>query len=121
MIDIAPHFIISVNFRDTEVIAQNQGDVIWRSVVRRGGVDWEFLLLDYLRAEYNLLVGRRTVEMIILGLASAREPGTQLVRGRDLTTQLPSVQEITCYEVSEALDEGVQSLMRDLTAIFEGR
>lgn len=102
-------------------MARNQDDIIWRGVIRRGGVDWEFQLKEYLRTKHNLLVGRQYLKKLILDIGSLSEPGTLVVRGRNLTTDLLAAQEITCFQVSEALDLEIQSLISDLTTIFAGR
>jgi rod shape-determining protein MreB len=96
-------FVISVNFRDTEVTARRKGEVIWRSEFREGGVDWIIAFMEYLRSKHNLLIGRKTAEKTIVEIGFTNEPLTIIIRGRDMNTGLPTAKEINSEHVSEGI------------------
>src|SRR5579859_5893571 len=101
---VAVRFVISVNYRVTEVSACRNGEVIWQSPISQGGVDWIFSLCNYLRLKHNLVIGRLTAESILVQIGFASEPLTMLIQGRDLNTGKPRAQEITAHHLTEAFN-----------------
>ncbi len=114
-------FVVSVNFRETEIRALRNEETVWRCVLSAGGVDWAFAVMEHLRSARDLLVGRRTAEVIIVDIGSAiplDEERTKKVRGRDLKSGLPTEVEVTSIQVREVLDSPLLSLKNDLVLTF---
>src|SRR5258708_9600096 len=97
-------FVISVNFRETEVTARRNGEVIWRSGYGDGGVDWIIAFMGYMRSKHDLLIGRRTSEKAIVSIGLTNELLMMIIRGRDLNTGLPTAKEINSEQVSEGIN-----------------
>src|SRR5258708_40118946 len=114
-------FVISVNFRDTDISFWRNGESVWQSRLSQGGVDAVIALMNHLRFAHNLLVGRYSAEHIILEIGSAAplDPSPAIiVRGRDLISGELSQLEITSEDVRDVLDFWLHSLSGHLSAIF---
>jgi rod shape-determining protein MreB len=114
-------FRISVSYRNTEISARRDQQTIWQNVLNIGGIDCIITLVDYLRFKRDLLVGRITAERIILEIGSAlplQEERTVVVRGRDLTSELPRALEITSIDVREAIAFKLNLLVDQIASIF---
>ena len=79
-------------------------------------------ILNYIKSEYNLLIGERTAEEVKIGIGSAiplKRRETVMVRGRDLITGLPHMIEISNDEITEALKEPLQTILQNLMTCLE--
>ncbi|NMA82732.1 MAG: rod shape-determining protein, partial [Epulopiscium sp.] len=71
-------------------------------------------IINYIKKEYNLMIGERTAEEIKLTIGSAYPTNveeTKQIRGRDLITGLPKTIDITSSEIMEALAEPVNAII----------
>jgi rod shape-determining protein MreB len=76
--------------------------------IPRGGTSIDQSIIEYVRKEYNLVIGERTAEEIKKNVATAIIPVKELqmeIRGRDLVKGLPKTITITSKEIYEILDE----------------
>lgn len=90
------------------------GIVVTKSV-RIGGDKMDEAIMQYMKRNYNMLVGERTAEDVKIKIGTVlegEETGSMNVKGRDLGTGVPKTVEIHCDEVRVALHEPV-SLMID--------
>ncbi|HSH25665.1 MAG TPA: rod shape-determining protein, partial [Massilibacterium sp.] len=70
--------------------------------------------IQYIKKEYNLMIGERTAEAIKfeIGSAGKLEAVEEMeVRGRDLVSGLPKTLTITSDEVAEALSDTVNAIV----------
>ena len=99
-------FTISVNYRDTEVSASEDGKVIWNTIGFMGGADWIFDVIQDLIINHNLLIGKMSADQMIKDIGSAiplAEERTKIVRGRDLTSGMPASKEISSIQLREVI------------------
>ena len=78
--------------------------------------------MQYIKRNYNLMIGERTAEEIKQEIGSAHPEfavGSREVRGRDLVTGLPKTIEITAGEILEALSEPVAMIVDALKMTLE--
>lgn len=71
-------------------------------------------IINYIRKNYNLLIGERTAEIVKIEIGSASEPeqiDNMEIRGRDLITGLPKTIEISAQEITEALKDTVSAIV----------
>jgi hypothetical protein len=122
-IDLRTEVSLTIDFRRAKLQAFHQGVQVYgqHGIGYVAGVDLAWVLMDYLRSRYSLLVGNATVEnaMIEIGSALPLTPeGTKLVRGRCLINGLPKQVEISSIEVRDAIVErlafSTQQLALDL-------
>ena len=106
--------IVDIGGGTTEVAVISLGGIVVARSARTGGDELDEALVDWVKKEYNLLLGERTAEQLKMAIGSAwpfsDEPNAE-IRGRDLITGLPKTVIITAAEVREALEEQVQRVV----------
>ena len=116
------NMIIDVGGGTTEVaIISLAGIVVTRSV-RVGGDEMDEAIIQYLKRNYNLMVGERTAEEIKKSIGSAyplKEEMALEVKGRDLIAGLPKTLRITSEEVREALSESISTIVEAVRITLE--
>lgn len=79
-------------------------------------------IIDYVRSEFQLLIGERTAEDVKIGIGSViplKDPLEKAIRGRDLATGLPREVMLTDSHVREALEPSFDSLMEAMKEVIE--
>ena len=78
--------------------------------------------MQYMRKNYNLMIGVLTAERIKIAIGSAypvRDDVKMEVRGLDMNGHVPKTVTITGEEAREALQEQVRSIAEKVHAVFE--
>jgi len=92
----------------------SMGGIVVARSARIGGDELDESIVNWVKKEYNLLLGDRTAEQLKMAIGSAwpfvDEPNAE-IRGRDLVTGLPKTVIITAGEVREAIEEPVQGIV----------
>lgn len=106
--------IVDIGGGTTEVAVISLGGIVVARSARVGGDELDESLVNWVKKEYNLLLGDRTAEQLKMAIGSAwpfsDEPNAE-IRGRDLVTGLPKTVVITAAEVREAIEEPVQAVI----------
>ena len=106
--------IVDVGGGTTEVAVISLGGIVVAKSARIGGDEFDEAIVNWVKKEYNLLLGDRTAEQLKMAIGSAwpftDEPNAE-IRGRDLVTGLPKTVIISAAEVREALEESVQGVV----------
>jgi rod shape-determining protein MreB len=106
--------VVDIGGGTTEVAVISLGGIVESRSIRIGGDELDEAIIDWVKKEYNLLLGERTAEQIKMAIGSAfpyeEEPAAE-VRGRDLLTGLPKTIVLTSPEVREAIEEPVQQIV----------
>ena len=106
----------------TDIAVMAQGRIIVRDSVKIGGDLFDDAIIRYIRRKHNLLLGELTAEDLKINVGSAVPRNEQFymeVTGRNLISGLPKVMRITSDEITEALDEPIQSLLEAIHAVLE--
>ena len=106
----------------TDIAVMAQGRIIVRDSVKIGGDLFDDAIIRYVRRKHNLLIGELTAEDLKINVGSAVPRNEQFymeVTGRNLISGLPKVMRITSDEITEALDEPIQSLLEAIHAVLE--
>ncbi|MDR3085323.1 MAG: rod shape-determining protein [Christensenellaceae bacterium] len=114
--------VVDIGGGTSEIAVISMNGIVTASSVRCGGQKMDEAIINYLRSEYNLLVGERTAEEVKIGIGSAistRRRETAQVHGRDLITGLPHTVEITNEQITEALHEPLSIIMNALRSCLE--
>jgi len=118
----AANMIIDVGGGTTEVaIISLAGIVVTRSV-RVGGDEMDEAIIQYLKRNYNLMIGERSAEEIKISIGSAyplKEEMAMQVKGRDLIAGLPKTLRITSEEIREALSESISTIIEAIRITLE--
>ena len=106
--------VVDIGGGTTEVAVISLGGIVVSRSVRVGGDEIDESIVNWVKKEYNLLLGDRTAEQLKMAIGSAwpfsDEPNAE-IRGRDLVTGLPKTVIITAQEVREAIEEPVQGVI----------
>lgn len=115
----AGNMIVDIGGGTTEVAVISLSGVVFSKSIRIAGDELDVAIVEYLKKNYNLMIGERTAEEIKIKIGSAYPMEEELsleVRGRDLVAGLPKMVTITSEEVREAISEPVRAIV-DLAKI----
>ena len=79
-------------------------------------------IINYIKREFNIMIGDRTAEEVKLDLGSAlplHGERRARIRGRDMVTNLPQTTEITSTQIYEAIQEPCQAILRAIKWVLE--
>ena len=114
--------IVDIGGGTTEVAIISLGIVTSRSI-RVGGDEMDESIVQYIKKNYNLMIGERTAEEIKIQIGTAfrdtAEPERMDIRGRDLVSGLPKTQEISADEIVSALADPVASILEAIKITLE--
>ncbi len=116
------NMVVDIGGGTSEVAVISLGGIVTSMSVRVGGDEMDEAVIQYVRKQYNLMIGERTAEdvKIKIGTAYKREDVVKMdVRGRDMISGLPRTVEITSDEIRDALSEPVQSIMEAIRITLE--
>jgi len=114
--------VVDIGGGTSEVAVISLGGIVASRSVRVGGDEMDQAIVQYVRRNFNLLIGDRTAEDIKIAMGSAyplAEDKKFHVRGRDLMTGLPKTVEMTTVQVREALTETVQLIVDTVKETLE--
>jgi len=118
----AANMIIDVGGGTTEVAIISLAGIVTSRSVRVGGDEMDEAIIQYLKRNYNLMVGERTAEDIKIAVGSAyplKEEMAMEVKGRDLIAGLPKILRITSEEIREALSESISTIVEAIRITLE--
>jgi rod shape-determining protein MreB len=106
--------VVDIGGGTTEVAVISLGGIVVSQSIRIGGDELDEAIINWVKKEYNLMLGERTAEQIKMAVGSAfpypDEPAAE-VRGRDLVSGLPKTIVLTSQEMREAIEEPVQAVV----------
>lgn len=108
------NMIIDVGGGTTEMAVISLSGIVFSRSIRIAGDEMDVAIIEYLKKNYNLLIGERTAEDVKIKIGSAYPLDEELsleVRGRDLVAGLPKMITITSEEIREALQEPVRAIV----------
>ncbi len=114
--------IVDIGGGTSEVAVISLGGVVTSMSVRVGGDEMDEAIIQYVRKQYNLMIGERTAEevKIKVGTAYEREENISMsIRGRDLVSGLPRNLEVNSVEIKGAIDEPVRSIVDAIRTTLE--
>ncbi|WP_282706306.1 rod shape-determining protein [Fuchsiella alkaliacetigena] len=117
------NMVVDIGGGTTEVAVISLGGIVTKQSIRVGGDEMDSSIVQYIKDNYNLMVGERTAESVKMEIGSAyiTEPESESVeiRGRDLVNGLPKTIKITSEEVQEALKEPVNDIVKAVKDTLE--
>lgn len=114
--------VVDIGGGTSEIAVVSLGGVVtWRSL-KAAGNEFDNNIIEYIREEFNILIGEQLAESIKIGIGSAMpldEPKEIEVRGRDLLTGLPKAIMINDKQVREAISRTVSKIIEAIKVILE--
>lgn len=109
------NMVIDIGGGTTEIAVIALSGIVTDQSIRTAGDEFTMDILDFIKREYNLLVGERTAEQIKIKVGAAIEdikdiPEALAVNGRDLVTGIPRQIEIHHGEIVRALDNSIKKI-----------
>jgi len=120
--EAAGSMIVDIGGGTSEVAVLSLGGVVASKSIRLGGDEMDQAIVQFVRRNFNLLIGDRTAEDVKIAMGSAYplpEDKKFHVRGRDLMTGLPKTVEMTTIQVREALSETVAAIVLTVKETLE--
>ncbi|MGM8214247.1 rod shape-determining protein [Bacillaceae bacterium W0354] len=106
--------IVDIGGGTTEVAVVSLGGTVITKSIKIAGNAMDQQIIQYIRQEYNVVIGESTAEKIKIELASAkktRENDRMEVFGRDLVTGLPKTINLRNEEVVIAVEKTVNAII----------
>lgn len=114
--------IVDIGGGTTEIAVISLGGVVaWKSL-RLAGNEFDNNIIEYVREEFNILIGEQVAENIKIQIGSAvpmEEPKEMEIRGRDLINGLPKAVMINDKQVREALSRTISKIIENIKTILE--
>jgi rod shape-determining protein MreB len=107
--------VVDIGGGTTEIAVVALAGIICDQSIRVAGDAFNMDILEYMRKNYNLLIGERTAERIKIEIGAAvkeldNPPEKIEVRGRDLMSGVPRVIHIGYEEIIPALDKSISKI-----------
>jgi rod shape-determining protein MreB and related proteins len=118
------HMIIDIGGGTTEIAVVALSGIVCDQSIRVAGDEFTADIVDYMRRQYNLLIGERTAEAIKINVGSALPelddaPEDYQVSGRDLMTGIPKQLVVTYGEIAHALDKSISKVEEAILKALE--
>jgi len=114
--------IVDIGGGTTEIaVISLSGVVTWKSL-RVAGNEFDNNIIEYIREEFNILIGEQLAEEIKVKIGSAvsqKEMKEIEVRGRDLLNGLPKAVMVTDSQIRGAISRTVNNIIENIKIILE--
>jgi rod shape-determining protein MreB len=104
------NMIIDIGGGTTEIAVVALSGVVNAASVRVAGDEMDDAIVNYIKKNYNLIIGEQTSESVKIAIGSAYATGkeeTMEIKGRDLVSGIPKIIRITSTKVRESLEEPI--------------
>lgn len=118
----AGHMVVDIGGGTSDVAVISLGGIVSSTSVKVAGNKFDQAIADYIKRSYNLAIGDRTAEEIKIRIGSAvpidDENFKMDIKGRDLMTGLPKTIEIHSAEVTEAISDELDEVVRAIKSVL---
>lgn len=114
--------VIDIGGGTSDIAVLSMGSTVTSRSIKLAGDDMDREIMNYMKEEYQLLIGERTAEEIKMNLGTAiklEQESDMHVRGRDMATGLPKNVEIFSNEIYECLKEILQQICEEARLVLE--
>ena len=116
------NMVVDVGGGTTDVAVISMAGIVYSRSIRVGGTAMDEAIINYIKRNYNLLIGDRTAEDIKINIGSAYpldEELTMDIKGRDLVEGKPKTITITDREIRDSLSEVTSSIVESVRMALE--
>ena len=113
--------VVDIGGGTTEIAVMSLGGLVYSKSLRVAGDAMDAALINYMRKEYNLMIGDSTAEKIKkeIGTAIPSNSNTYAVKGRDLRSGTPKEVNITEEDTAEALNDILREMVNGIKNALE--
>src|SRR6187397_1994231 len=108
------NMVIDIGGGTTEIAVIALSGIVSDTSIRTGGDELDTAIVQFLRKNYNLLIGEPTAEQVKIQIGSAAPVGDERemeVKGRDLVSGIPKTVRVHSSEIREAIQEPIQQIV----------
>jgi rod shape-determining protein MreB and related proteins len=108
------NMVVDIGGGTSEVAVISLGGIVVSESIRIGGDELDEAIINYVKREYQLMIGQQTAEELKLEIGSAFPLAEEVqaeIRGRDLVSGLPKTIILRSEEVRMALEEPLQAII----------
>ncbi|MEO8451874.1 MAG: rod shape-determining protein [Gemmatimonadota bacterium] len=108
------NMVIDIGGGTTEIAVIALSGIVCDTSIRTGGDELDQAIVQFMRKNYNLLIGEPTAEAIKIKIGSAFPTGDERemeVKGRDLVSGIPKTVRVHSTEIREAVQEPIQQIV----------
>ena len=114
--------VVDIGGGTTDIAVNSLGGIVSSTSVRVAGDKLDAAIAEYMKRNYNLAIGDRTAETIKVDIGSALpvddENMKKEIKGRDLITGLPNTAEIRSQEVTAAIADELDEIIRAIKSVL---
>ena len=118
----AGHMIVDIGGGTSDIAVISLGGIVASTSVKVAGNKLDQAISDYIKRNYNLAIGDRTAEEIKIKIGSAvpmdDDSMRMEIKGRDLMSGLPKTIEIYSPEVTEAISDELDEIIRAIKSVL---
>ena len=114
--------VVDIGGGTTDIAVISLGGIVTSASLRIAGDKFDSSIIDYIKREFNLMIGERTAEDIKINIGAAfpeARQGHMDVRGRDLLSGLPKTIDVSMQQISEALNSPVTRIVDCVKRVLE--
>lgn len=116
--------VVDIGGGTTEIVILSLSGIVCSQSLRVAGNTFDTDIIDYVRRNYNLLIGERTAEKIKIEAGAVLDdldnpPPPLKIVGRDLMTGIPKAVSITHHDVVNMLDKSISKIIEGILHTLE--
>ena len=116
------NMIVDIGGGTTDIAVISLGGSVVSSSIKVAGDKFDDAIVKYIKRRYNIIIGERTAEdlKVNIGCVYPKIQDTEMeVRGRDLTTGLPTIIVVRSSEMLQALAEPAMMIVDAVHSVLE--
>ncbi len=120
--DATATMIVDIGGGTTEISVISLGGVVTYKTLRLAGNELDDNIVQFIREEFNILIGEQVAEKIKVRIGSATElkESTEMeVRGRDLINGLPRAVTVSDTQIREAISRTINIIIENIKTTLE--
>lgn len=116
------HMVVDIGGGTTDIAVISLGGVVASTSVKVAGNRLDQAIADYMKRKHNIAIGERTAEDIKITIGSAvpvDDKNLKMeIKGRDLMTGLPRIVELHSNEITVAIADELDEILRAVKAVL---
>ena len=117
------NMVVDIGGGTTEVAVISLAGIVYSRSIRVAGNKLDDCIMQYIKRNYNLLIGERTAEIIKTSVGNAYPDPEDLetieVKGRDLVSGVPKILAIDSEEIRGAISEQIDAILETVKIVLE--
>jgi rod shape-determining protein MreB len=108
------NMVIDIGGGTTEIAVIALSGIVSQTSIRIGGDEIDEAIVQFLKKDYNIMIGEPTAELVKMTIGSAYPTGEEQeteVKGRDIVSGIPKTVSINSMEVREAIQEPIAAVV----------